>query len=267
MGAEAEKLIVVKLGGSAITFKNRPLMARMEVVEMVANDIQRLYEDYDLILVHGGGSFGHPIVSEYGIEEGLKEFKHLLGFSWTSYWMARLNALIVKSIIARGVPSVGIRTSSCIVARDGKIQEFFMRPIMEFLSRRIIPVMYGDVVADVNRGSAVISGDDIAAELALKLRARRLVFGMDVEGVYDRNPKVSKNARPIRRLSARHLSSISTPVAGIDVTGGLGHKLKVAARVAEQGIEVVFGNITVEGGLYKLVCGDRGDFTILLPGK
>ena len=65
------KPIVLKLGGSVITDKNGELAARTEVINRLAEEIA-LARKESLIIIHGGGSFGHPTANKHAIKEGLK---------------------------------------------------------------------------------------------------------------------------------------------------------------------------------------------------
>ncbi len=61
------KLAVLKLGGSVITYKNRPMTPNLSAIERLAKevadaDVQRL------VIVHGGGSCGHFLAKEYAIK-------------------------------------------------------------------------------------------------------------------------------------------------------------------------------------------------------
>ena len=52
-------LLVIKLGGSVITFKEKPLSPNYQAIDKMANIIKELKKPYKIIIVHGGGSFGH----------------------------------------------------------------------------------------------------------------------------------------------------------------------------------------------------------------
>ena len=50
-------MILIKLGGSIITNKERPLSPRKKTIENIARNLKKI--DEPIIIVHGGGSFGH----------------------------------------------------------------------------------------------------------------------------------------------------------------------------------------------------------------
>ena len=51
-------LALIKMGGSVVTFKDRPLSANYTAIEETMKAIS-LLKGIPIILVHGGGSFGH----------------------------------------------------------------------------------------------------------------------------------------------------------------------------------------------------------------
>ena len=69
-------VIIIKLGGSLITNKNIPFSVDYNSINNIIKQIKNFYEqntNSKLILVHGGGSFGHPMALNYKIHEGINE--------------------------------------------------------------------------------------------------------------------------------------------------------------------------------------------------
>ena len=57
-------LMILKLGGSVITDKSTSYATADEKnIELIANEILKCKKDFNfkLIIVHGAGSFGHPL--------------------------------------------------------------------------------------------------------------------------------------------------------------------------------------------------------------
>ena len=50
-------MILIKLGGSIITNKEKPQSARRKTIDNILKQIKKI--DEPKILVHGGGSYGH----------------------------------------------------------------------------------------------------------------------------------------------------------------------------------------------------------------
>ncbi|MBE0512158.1 hypothetical protein IBX38_03815, partial [Candidatus Bathyarchaeota archaeon] len=98
------KPTVLKLGGSVITDKEKTLTPNLPAIERLTKEISRANVS-PLVLVHGGGSFGHPVAEQYGIREGYKDSSQIIGFSKTHQAMTKLNKLIVGSLINHNIPA------------------------------------------------------------------------------------------------------------------------------------------------------------------
>ncbi len=58
------KPTILKIGGSVITDKSGELAAKTEDINRIAEEIKRAEVD-NLVIVHGGGSFGHPTAQKW----------------------------------------------------------------------------------------------------------------------------------------------------------------------------------------------------------
>ena len=58
-------MILIKLGGSIVTNKERPQSARRKTIDSILKQIKKI--DEPKILVHGGGSYGHYWSVRYGM--------------------------------------------------------------------------------------------------------------------------------------------------------------------------------------------------------
>ena len=118
------KPVILKIGGSAITDKTGELAAKTEIINRLAEEIKRADLD-NLIIVHGGGSFGHPTAAKYGIKDGYKdEPTQKLGFAETHHVMTVLNGLVMDALIWHEIPAISIAPSSCIINRQRQDQIF-----------------------------------------------------------------------------------------------------------------------------------------------
>jgi len=260
-------LIVVKLGGSLITKKRGLLEEKHDTIHSIAREFRNMKDKFKFILVHGGGSFGHPIAKKYNLNKGFKEYDQLIGVSKTRYYMSFLNQKILKIFFEEGVSLIPIHASSIFVTEDGKITSSYLDSIKSFLSINIIPIIFGDVVADRVKGFSILSGDQIVSYMALNFKAREAIFGTDVKGIYTSNPKTDANARLIRKIYYKNLPkeiSIRNNL-GSDVTGEMENKVKEILYMAERGISVKIGNLSIPGMLHKILYNLHGEYTIITP--
>ena len=106
-------MIFLKLGGSLITDKSKPFTVNWSALETAAKSIGEI--DDRLIVGHGGGSFGHFVAKEY---EGFVE-----GFFKAREAMAKLNNIVVSSLIAKNIYAVGFPPSCFTICKGGEIEQ------------------------------------------------------------------------------------------------------------------------------------------------
>jgi isopentenyl phosphate kinase len=259
------KPVLLKIGGSVITDKNGELAARTQEMTHLVEEIQKANVQ-NLIIVHGGGSFGHPVAQKYAIKEGFKEENQKIGFAETHHVMTVLNGLFMDALIWHNVPAVSITPSSCIITKKGRIQLFEEAPLKMLLKMGFLPVMYGDAVFDTELGFTILSGDQLVSYLATKFNANRIVIGVDVDGLYDADPKVEKTAKMFRHLTLTELRALQNrfgkPTA-CDVTGGMFGKTAELVPAIEQGISAAIVNATKPNYIYKALKGEKVEGTLI----
>jgi isopentenyl phosphate kinase len=243
-------MIIVKLGGSAVTDKSKDFTPRLEVIENVASQLSDITDP--LVLVHGGGSYGHPLAKEYSLHKGFSDTRQLSGVSQTRYSMTQLNQIILSILLRHGVNAVSVQPSACFVCRSKRISGAFLEPVTGLLALGCIPVLYGDVVTDLEMGFCILSGDQIVSYLAGALNPRKVIFGLEVDGLYTEDPR-SEGARLVKDITFADLESISAGEVG-DVTSGMKGKLQEISRISE--IEVDLINLTRETTLIRAVSGE-----------
>jgi isopentenyl phosphate kinase len=246
--------VILKIGGSAITDKTGELAAKTEIINRLAEEIKRADLD-NLIVVHGGGSFGHPTAEKYGIKEGYKEDPtQKLGFAETHHVMTVLNGLVMDAMIWHEIPAISIAPSSCLITENCKIK-YFDETVLKSMAKMIFtPVMYGDVVLDEKLGFTVLSGDDLVAYLALKYNASKVVIGTDTDGLFDSDPKTNPDAKPYKKLTLKELKEIQPKLGksqGKDVTGGMAGKIAALIPVVENGIHITVTGATKGLSIYR----------------
>lgn len=213
---------LLKIGGSAITDKSDYKKARPEQIELIAKQIAGLWKQgqRDMVLVHGAGSFGHKLVIRHKLDDGIETEDQKLGLADTHLACAELSLLVVKALVGQGVPAIPVQPSDIIISRNKRISEFRKETVMNYLSSGYLPVLYGDMVPDVELGGSVCSGDQIMAWLGR--HAEFLVFATNVDGVLDDKGNVIEqiNEENFQEIS-KHLKQNEN-----DVTGAMKGKIQ-----------------------------------------
>jgi len=259
-----ERPTIIKLGGSVITDKRREFFAKVDMIERITREIAKIRSS--LVLIHGAGSFGHPIVKKYGLHLGYRNKRQLEALSETKSRLIDLDKILIRRLRKYGVPVVPFMPSSFMLASRGRIAKADLKPLKTFLELGVVPLLCGDVVPDEEIGFSVISGDQIAIYLAERMNARLVIFGCDVDGVYSADPKKNSNATLIEVVTPstfKKLLQTASEPASPDVTGGMLGKIRESLRLVEKGIDVVIMNLTKPQDLVKLMEGKKLNCTRL----
>jgi isopentenyl phosphate kinase len=262
------KPTVLKLGGSVITDKEKPLTPNLEAIERLADEIARANVS-SLIVVHGGGSFGHHIAKQYNLTAGYGDPVQVVGFSETHRAMTKLNSLVMEALISHNINAVVVQPSSCVVTKAGRIQSMERKPLKRMLNMGLVPVLYGDAVLDSEKGFAILSGDQLVSSLAINFGASRIIMGGDVDGLYTKDPKASKSARLVERVTLEELKFQKHEIEGskaTDVTGGMLGKIRELVPALEQNIQALLVNAIKPLRVYKALRGEEVTGTIIEKG-
>ena len=255
--------LIIKLGGSVITDKTKPSTPKPEAISALVKEIASL-GSRPLIVVHGGGSYGHFPAERYKLRRGGGRSKtQRLGVTETEYEMTKLGQFILAEFLHLGLPAMPIRSSSIIVALNGRISHMDLEALRSFLGLGFIPILSGDVVADSVRGFTIISGDQIVMYLARQLRAPKVIFASDVDGLYTADPKRDTSAKRIPLITPDALDEVLEQVAlgsaagTADVTEGMRGKLTEIFRYLPENCEVVICDLRRPGILKRLLAGEE----------
>ena len=141
----AERCVLLKLGGSLITDKNRPHTARPEVLARIAQELVAARQQdpgLRLVLGHGSGSFGHVPASRYGTRQGVAGEEAWRGFAEVGYEATRLNHIVMQALTQAGLPALPFPPSASVMAEDGKAQAWLLDPLLAALQHGLLPVVY-----------------------------------------------------------------------------------------------------------------------------
>lgn len=258
-------LIIIKLGGSVITDKTKFKTIRPNVLRNIGKELSGIVKlnRYRFIIVHGGGSFGHPLAYKYRLAEGIINSESLIGISETIDSMRELSLSITKFLRDFGIPIFPIQTSSVSLLKKDKIALFFQEILKIALERNFIPLLWGDVALDLSKGCSILSGDEIIKYLAFLLKPNKVIFGTNVDGVFLDYPKNLKLVKKINKDNLESIMEAIRPVNYTDVTGGFYKKMQVMVSIARSGIRVQVINLLKYGNLTKAIMETEDAGTII----
>lgn len=214
--------VVVKLGGSVISDKKVPFSYREGRVRALGRAIAA--SGVPVVVVHGGGSFGHTVARRHGLSSRASS-PSAKGVSETREAMLRLDTMVSASLTRAGLHPYAFSPFTLLDMEGGGGPSFLRR----LVAAGATPLTFGDVVHD-GRGFRILSGDTICAELSEMLGAELCVMALDVRGVLDERGDV------IESLGGGAAPSLPPSLA--DATGGIAFKVQEALRMASAGTEV-----------------------------
>lgn len=223
------KLTFLKLGGSLITEKVSPNLARQELIEGIAEEISEVIEghpDMRIVLGHGSGSFGHVPAHRYDTRSGVRSREEWLGF--VEVWRAAggLHRIVMDALNKAGIRAVSFPPSGMVTACDGRIACWDLTPVKSALKAGLLPVVYGDVAFDTVRGGTILSTEDLFSHLALHIRPDRILLAGIEPGVWGDYPA---NTRLLEIITPSIYAETFSKILGsnsTDVTGGMSSKVR-----------------------------------------
>lgn len=214
---------VLKVGGSVLTDKSEPETLDSESLAAVASAVGEAVETggaTDLVVVHGGGSFGHHHAAAHGLSEtaGTRDADAVGAIHGA---MCDLNRAVVDALRDAGAPALPVHPLSVAHRDESGSLSFPAGGMSAMLGEEFVPVSHGDVVTHVGAGATILSGDEIVISLARSLEADRVGLCSDVPGVLDGDGEVVPEVETYEAV-APALGGAD----GTDVTGGMAAKVE-----------------------------------------
>jgi isopentenyl phosphate kinase len=252
-------ITVLKLGGSVITNrKDEHPRLRSRLLSRIAREIAEGWRprEFRLIIIHGAGSFGHPIVRRTGIDRGLHDGSQRVAMGETQRLQSRLNAEVVHHLLRAGLPAFPYQPSASAVMEAGQLVSLDTDALEGLIGNGIVPVLNGVPAYDRIQGCSILSGDQIAGFLYSRLGAERILHGTNVKGIFNSDPSQDPEARFFPEIKLGPSTGLPEGVAGssvTDVTGGMRKKLEEMQNVRAKGR--VF-DATIKGNVFRALSGE-----------
>jgi isopentenyl phosphate kinase len=241
-----------------MTKKDIESTANMERIQKIAEEICTWRKfSKNLILVLGAGSFGHPVAKRYKLHKDVPVKSHI-GFSKTTENVRRLSTIVSTELHNLDIPTLPLQPSCFFLLRRGRICKADVSFIMHALGRGLLPILWGDVVMDMEHTYGILSGDQIMSYFYEKLPSDRMLFGTNVDGILTSGKEDEKYV--ISRLRDSDFSNIIEMAKGskyVDVSGGMKGKLLEIWRTQKRPLEALIFNASVNGNVYKALAGEK----------
>jgi len=248
-------MILIKLGGSIITNKEKPISPRRKTIDTLAKSLKKISEP--IIIVHGGGSYGHYWSVKYDMHTKEKKYD-LRGVAIIKNSMIELNKIILDSLLKNKLspyclPPTDFMSGNKPVSK--KVKE-----IEKIAKSGMIPVTYGDALWFGQNKTFILSGDKIMTHIAKILKPRLTIFALNEDGVYSD----LKSKKLIYELKGERPSISENKM---DVTGGMTRKIEEASKIAKMGMNVFFVNGNKPERIVKAVKNSKFEGTVFRGKK
>lgn len=262
-------MILVKLGGSVITNKEtikdekgKKIFYRART-DRLMGELKSTNEEF--ILVHGAGSFGHPLSKRFELREGYVSDRQIPIVARVQEDVRTLNLDVIQTMREKNLAAVSLPPSLLVKLDGGKSKRISMEPFRHYLELGTVPVTFGDVVPDISRRFGICSGDDLMLHLAREFKPRIAIFVTKVDGIYTKDPreKTGSPAKFITEINEKTIRLIKEPRDNVpDVTGRMKRKAKMMLTIAKEGVECIVLNGLKRNRLGRAIKGEKVKCTI-----
>ncbi|KGI56308.1 acetylglutamate kinase [Campylobacter sp. MIT 97-5078] len=195
------KIIVIKYGGSAMENEALKISVMQDIALLKLVGLKP-------VIVHGGGKEITSMCGKLGVKS---EFKNGLRISSkeavevAEMVLFKINKTLVQNLECQGVKALGIcgkdggllhcEKQDESLGFVGHIKSVRQSVLKDLLEKDFLPII-APIGMNENYESFNINADDVACEVSKALRAEKLVFLSDVEGLYknyeDKNSLISR---------------------------------------------------------------------------
>ena len=247
-------MILIKLGGSVITNKEKPLSVRRKTIDNLAKSLKKI--DESMIIVHGGGSYGHYWSVKYDMHTKEKKYD-LRGVAIIKNSMIELNKIVLDSMLKNKLNPYCLPPTDFMLGNKPISKK--VKEIEKIAKSGLIPVTYGDALWYGQKKTYILSGDKIMTHLAKILKPRLSIFVLNEDGLYSD----LKSKKLIYELRGKRPSISENKM---DVTGGMSRKVEEASKISKMGMSVFFVNGNKPDRIVKAIKNRKFEGT-LFRGK
>jgi len=243
-------MILIKLGGSIITNKEKPLSPRRKTIDNILKQISKIKEP--IVIVHGGGSYGHYWSVKYDMHTKPAKTSPK-GVAVVKNSMVELNKIILDRALKNKISPYALPPTD-FMNGDKPIKNKILI-INEIAKSGLTPITYGDALWFGQKKSYILSGDVIMTILAKILKPRLSLFILNVDGVYS-DLKTKKLIYDFKKEKPEIKNNT------MDVTGGMTRKITEANKMAQSGLKVFFVNGNKPKRISDAISGKRFEGTL-----
>ena len=243
-------MLLIKLGGSIITNKEKPLSSRRNTINKIMHSLRKVNED--MVVVHGGGSYGHYWSVKYDMHTKPSNY-NIRGVSIVKNSMLELNRIILDSFLRYRLNPYCLPPSDFMMGTKPITKK--IKEIEKIAKSGLIPITFGDALWYADKKSYILSGDQIMSILARVLKPRLSIFILNEDGLYS-------NLKSKKLINEFKDEKISIKKDTMDVTGGMTRKVSEATKISKMGLKVFFVNGNKPDRIVNAIKGNKFEGTL-----
>lgn len=223
--------ILLKLSGEAL-MGPQGFGVDPESVARIAREVQEVHQSgVQIAMVVGGGNFIRGIsASATGFDRVVADHMGMLA--------TVINALALQDALEKA----GSYTRVVTAMEMREVAEpFIRRRVIRHLEKGRVVILAGGT------GSPYFSTDTAAALRGMEVRADVILKATKVDGVYDRDPHVSPDAKMFSQIT--YLDVLAKGLAVMDTTA--------ISLCMDNSLPIIVFNMTVPGNLKRVVSGEK----------
>ena len=228
--------ILLKISGESLLGDSQ-FGLNIKTITYIANEIKEVYKDnYQICLIIGGGNIFRGIEgSSEGIDRSTSDYMGMLA--------TVINALSMQSALEKiDVPT---RVQSAI-AMSQIAESYIRRKAIRHLEKKRI------VIFAAGTGNPFFSTDTAAALRASEMNCAMIVKGTKVDGIYDKDPIIHKDANFYKNIS--YIEILNKNLRVMDSTA--------ISLAKESKIPIIVTNLSTKNSMLNAIRG-IGKFSII----
>jgi uridylate kinase len=224
------KRILLKLSGEAL-MGDQNFGISPEMIRYVAGEVRSVFDlGVQIAIVVGGGNIFRGIAaSSYGMDRVSADRMGMLATVINS--LALQDALEKKGVVTRVQTAISMHEVA---------EPFIVRRAVRHLEKGRV------VIFAAGTGNPYFTTDTAAVLRAQEIRAEILFKATKVDGLYDADPVVDKNAKFIREI--KYMEVIEKQLHVMDMTA--------ISLAMDNKLPLIIFNLTHKGNIKKVVCGE-----------
>jgi glutamate 5-kinase len=246
--------IVIKVGTTTITKGSST--ASKEMMDSIARQVKELMDQRKEVLIVTSGAIGiglktmgvNPNPNDIPIRQAASSVgQSILMQKWNESFQKQ--GLIIAQILL---------TMDIYSDRESVLN--LNNTIDALLARSVVPIFNENDAVSIKEIDSVFGDNDtLSALIASRTDADLLLILSDVDGLYDRNPKLNDDAKfsPVVTVLTKEIEDMAgDPTSGLGV-GGMRTKIKAAAICRDAGCRMVIASNEVDDAAIKVISGEE----------